>query len=109
MDLDTAMKIAKICGEIGLPTVLGIGLKLFSQFLKRKEALQEGVMSLLHHRLYEDCSAFIRRGYVTVGELNDLEYIFTSYKRLKGNGTGEQLYNRVQELDIKEGGEYDAK
>lgn len=64
--------------------------------------LKNGVIAMLHHELYDNCTQYISNGYVTPGQLNDLEYIFCSYKDLGGNGTGEILYNKVKALDVKD-------
>ena len=54
------------------------------------DVLREGILALLHDRLYQSCSFFI----------NNLEYLYTPYKALGGNGTGESLYKKCLELPI---------
>lgn len=63
-----------------------------------------GTVALLHHELYELCNGHITRGRISTGDLDDLGYIYTSYKGLGGNGTGEALYNKVLALPIVNGG-----
>lgn len=65
--------------------------------------LVESNQALAHDKLYEKCTQYIHRGFITVGELDNLEYIFTSYKKLGGNGTGEHLYLEAKKLPIKGG------
>lgn len=65
--------------------------------------LVESNQALAHDKLYEKCTQYINRGFITVGELDNLEYIFTSYKKLGGNGTGEHLYLEAKKLKIKGG------
>ena len=96
---------------------LGWGVKQLAVYLDHKKnerivtaeslhetdrLLRNGVVAMLHHELYDNCTQYIRNGYVTPGQLNDLEYIFCSYKDLGGNGTGEILYNKVKKLDVKD-------
>lgn len=64
--------------------------------------LQNGVIAMLHHEIYDNCTHYLESGYITTGQLNDLNYLFGSYKALGGNGTGEMLYNRASALEIKE-------
>ncbi|MBO0485936.1 hypothetical protein [Vagococcus fluvialis] len=65
--------------------------------------LVESNLALAHDKLYEKCTQYINRGYITIGELDNLEYIFTSYKKLGGNGTGEHLYLEAKKLPLKGG------
>ena len=67
------------------------------------DGLVKSSLALSHDKLYTYCTNYINRGYITVGELDNLEYLFTSYKSLGGNGTGEHLYNEVKKLKIKGG------
>lgn len=62
------------------------------------EILREGIVALLHDRLYSACSFFIARGYCTLEDRNNLEYLYTPYKQLGGNGTGMRLYEKCLEL-----------
>lgn len=75
---------------------------------KRKEekaeqgALKEGVLALLHDRLYQGCTHHINNGYITTEELKNMEYLYNGYHELGGNGTGTELYERVKDLPLKE-------
>lgn len=64
------------------------------------EVIREGMMALLHDRLYASCSFFLSRGYCTLEDRNNLEYLFEPYKALGGNGTGADLYHRCMELPL---------
>ena len=45
----------------------------------------------------------IKRGYLAdEHELKEIEYIYTAYSKLGGNGTGTELYERCKRLEIKE-------
>lgn len=66
----------------------------------RFDVLENALIALQHDRLYRLTEEYIERGYVTLDELDNLEYIYTSYKALGGNGSGERRYNLVQKLPI---------
>jgi len=68
--------------------------------LKKKEydVLRAGILALLHDRLYQSCSFFIVRGYCSLEDRSNLDYLFTPYKALGGNGTGESLYHKCMDL-----------
>ena len=65
---------------------------------KRTTAINEGVLALLHDRLYQAFQFYLKRGYCEVDDRDNLEYLFKPYKALGGNGTGEELYNRCLAL-----------
>lgn len=70
--------------------------------MKNTDALlKAGVVAMLHHEIYQNCSSYLDRKCISTGELNDLEYLFTSYKALGGNGTGEILYTKCKSLPIR--------
>lgn len=72
---------------------------LIQRYFDRKSAVKAALLGLLHERLVESCEVFLKRGYLSEGEYRDLdEYIYTPYKNLGGNGTGEEYMKRVQEL-----------
>ena len=64
--------------------------------------MKEGVLALLHDRLYQGCTHHINNGYITTEELKNMEYLYNGYHELGGNGTGTELYERVKDLPLKE-------
>lgn len=70
----------------------------------RLKKLEEANLAMLHDSIYEKCSHYIEQGYISVDDLDNLEYLFSGYSGLGGNGTGETLYNKVKELPIKKNG-----
>lgn len=59
-------------------------------------------LASLHNNIYSFCGDIIKRGSVTIKELDNLEYLWKAYSGLNGNGTGEVLYKRVKSLPIVE-------
>ena len=76
----------------------GLSKRLKTEVVKN-QAINAAVLALLHDRLYQACQFYISRGYCTVGDRDNLEYMFKPYKALGGNGTGEELYNRCLALE----------
>ena len=70
------------------------------QELTTQKLLKEGMIAMLHDRLYQLCTKFIEKGEITVDELENLEYMYKSYNNLGGNGTGTALFNRCKDLKI---------
>ena len=75
-------------------TVLG-WIKVWSGQFK---SLKNASLATLHSQLYEKGGKYIKRGKITLSELDDLEYAWKAYKDLKGNGTGEKIYQKCREL-----------
>lgn len=69
---------------------------------KKKEykVLNEAIMALLHDRLYQACSFFIGKGFCTLEDRQNLEYLYVPYKALGGNGTVESLYHKCMDLPL---------
>lgn len=74
--------------------------KVKDQEAERK-AIKDGLLAILHDRLYQACSFYITQGYIDQAGLKNLEYLYRSYHALGGNGTGTELYNRARKLPIK--------
>lgn len=84
----------------------GAAYRSLAKRLKAKSAedtaIKEGLLAVLHDRLYNECTAWILRGFITVEALKNIEYLYRAYHALGGNGTGTELYNRVKALEIRE-------
>lgn len=63
-----------------------------------QDLVKQGVLAILHDRLYQACQFYLQRGYCTIDDRDNMEYMFRPYKALGGNGTGEDLYNRCLAL-----------
>ena len=86
----------------GVLALLGAGYRKLNSKLKEQEKMKEGILAILHDRLYQACRFYIQRGHVDIESMKNIEYLYKSYHDLGGTGTGTELYNRVKSLPIKE-------
>lgn len=86
-------------------SVLSVAVKVLYARIKKERseqsAIKEGVIAILHDRLYQICMYHINKKYVTIQSLRNLEYLYLSYTKLGGNGTGTELYQRCIKLPIE--------
>ena len=119
--------IIKYWLEVGfglLCAAVGAGFRLISKKLKERqeeekarqeerqreedalraeiETLKDGVLALLHDRLYQGCRYHIHNDEITYDEMKNMEYLYNGYHALGGNGTGTELFDRVKKLPLKE-------
>ncbi|WP_260185682.1 hypothetical protein [Lacticaseibacillus paracasei] len=87
--------------ELGGGALFGWFASQWRMHRKHGKAIDSGLVGLLHHEVYMLCNHHIEVGYISTDDLDDLNYLFRSYKALGGNGTGEALYNKVLQLRIK--------
>lgn len=64
------------------------------------EELKIGVRALLHDRLYQGCRYFLKLGTINEAELSNMGRLYESYHQLGGNGTGTELFKRIQSLPL---------
>ena len=75
---------------------------------REQESMREGILAILHDRLYLICQYHLGQGEISPNALKNIEYIYKSYHKLGGNGTGTELYQRVKKLPLTlEGVDYD--
>lgn len=95
-------------GELAF-TLLGAAVgflwKKLMDMVKEQKYLHDGVLAMLHDRLYQSCTYYIKMGYIDTDGLDNVGVIYRAYHGLKGNGTGTNLYKRICALPIKEGDE----
>lgn len=63
-------------------------------------AMSNGLLAILHDRVFQACMYHIDKGEISGDELENLEYLYNGYSGMGGNGTGETLFKRVQKLKI---------
>ena len=69
---------------------------------EERKAVKQGLLAILHDRLYQACLHYISQGWIDDDGLKNLEYLYRSYHKLGGNGTGTELYNRAKALPIRD-------
>lgn len=80
---------------------LGVGYRQVVKRLREYATLKAGMLAILHDRLYQICRYHIHKGLITVDELDNIEHLYNAYHDLGGNGTGEEIYNRVRRLPLQ--------
>lgn len=78
-------------GELAF-TLLGAAVgflwKKLMDMVKEQKYLHDGVLAMLHDRLYLICTHYIKMGYIDTDGLDNVGVIYRAYHGLKGNGTG---------------------
>lgn len=92
-------------GELAF-TLLGAAVgflwKKLMDMVKEQKHLHDGVLAMLHDRLYQSCTFYMKEGWINTAGLNNIGIIYKAYHGLGGNGTGTNLYERACALPIKE-------
>ena len=60
----------------------------------------KALRALCHDSFHRQCRLLLKQDSITEDELENLNYLYESYKALGLNGTGEELYKRVLEKKI---------
>ena len=66
-----------------------------------QKLLREAVLAILHDRLYSLARYYIAQEWITIQDLDNLEYLYKAYHSLGGNGTGTELFLRCKSLPIR--------
>lgn len=82
--------------------LLGLGWGYLVKKVTEYKTIKDGLLAIMHDRLYQSCTYYIKQGHIDMGGLKNLEYLYTSYHALGGNGTGTELYNRAKALPIRD-------
>ena len=66
-----------------------------------KDAKTQMLIGIAHDRIYYLCSTYIERGYITVEEFDNLQYLYKPYHDgLHANGTGKRLFEECEKLPL---------
>ncbi len=88
-----------------LTAIVGAGFrwigKKFREEQEEKEALKNGVLALLHDRLYTGTMQYVADNEISTSELKNMEQVYNGYHGMGGNGTGTELWERVKKLPLK--------
>lgn len=99
------MTAYQIMSALGIPSLAGAILLSIFNFVKSKNSsnklIRDGVIAILHNKIYTLGKQYIEREYVTIEDLKDFEYLYNAYHALGGNGTGTEIYERVKNLPIR--------
>lgn len=82
---------------------LAWGYKKLAARIKEQDAVKDGVLAILHDRLFQAGRFYISQGHIALDELKNIEYLYNSYHNLGGNGTGTEIWERIKSLPIREG------
>ena len=89
----------------GVVSVLSLLMRRLWQTIKKEHEeqrlLREAVLAILHDRLYSLARYYLAQGWLTIQDLDNLEYIYKAYHGLGGNGTGTDLFTRCKALPIR--------
>jgi hypothetical protein len=67
----------------------------------KQKAQEEGLKALLHDRIYQGYADCLKKGYASVEDIENLEYLYSPYHTLGGNGTGTELFERVKKMPVE--------
>lgn len=88
-----------------LAGVITAALRIIYSRMKRlkqeEDAVKDGVLSLLHDRIFQCFTYYIKQGEISHEDLENMESLYKGYAALGGNGTGQELYERVKNLPLK--------
>lgn len=91
-------------GIFGLLTGIIAKLRAYTKMQEEEVKLNnDAMLAILHNKVYKNGVEYIRRGKVTVGQLNDIEKLYAPYKKMGGNGTAELIIEKVRALPIENG------
>lgn len=72
---------------------------------EKKDIKTEMLVGLGHDRILYLGSLYIKRGYITLDEYENLyEYLYKPYEKMGGNGSAQRIMNEVNKLPIKGSG-----
>lgn len=77
---------------------------------EKKDIRTQMLIGLGHDRIVWLCNMYIKRGYITPDEYENLyDYLYQPYEKIGGNGSAKRLMNKVEKLPCHEptGGEHE--
>ena len=79
------------------------GTAIILYLIQRHDNKHDLLIGLGHDRIFSLAGEYIKRGYITKDEYDNLNtYIYQPYKKRGGNGTGEKLMKEVERLPLRE-------
>lgn len=71
-----------------------------SLIYRKIRGLIQAVLAMNHDQLYRMGEFYILTNQITVAELKNLEYLYSGYHAIGGNGTGTEIYEKCKELPV---------
>lgn len=102
--MDKQMLTTILISVIAIFASSGFWAFLTSVFVNRKEkksGQNQMLLGLAHDRIYALCKKYVKRGWLTTEEYDNLQYLYQPYLQMGGNGTGKKLMGEVEKLPIK--------
>ena len=82
-----------------LSGVVGWAIAFSKRQREENRAMRSGMRSLLYDRIVQGYLHFHDElGYMPLQAKESMQDVFDSYKKLNGNGLGEQMYNKMKDL-----------
>lgn len=75
---------------------------IYNNKSNKQSAETKLLLGVAHNIIFDKCERYLRRGWVTPEELEDLLYIYTPYSSSGGNGTAKLMVERVEKLPVKQ-------
>ena len=90
--------IVEIAGGLAVLAALFAPIyKSVRKQMKKVELVQDALMGLLHDRICRLCETYLRKGFATNEEREQLQVLYTPYKAMGGNHNAESLYEQVMD------------
>ena len=90
--------IVEIAGSLAVLAALFAPIyKSVRKQMKKVELVQDALMGLLHDRICRLCETYLRKGFATNEEREQLQVLYTPYKAMGGNHNAESLYEQVMD------------
>lgn len=99
------IKINSVITAVGVGSIGGLVKFLLTKIKKNRlesekrfNNLEFAMISILHDKIYSRCTQALLDGWISVDDLENLDYLWRGYHNLGGNGTGETIYKKVKKL-----------
>lgn len=95
--------LAAIFASSGFWTLINNRMQKKDNEIEKKSTQGEMLRGLGHDRICYLGSIYIKQGYITRGDYENLhDYLYVPYHKLGGNGTAERIMQEVKQLPLKE-------
>ena len=82
-------------------TLVGAVVIWIREIYAKDKVNDQALKALAHDSFHRQCRVLLQQDSITEDELENLNYLYESYKALGLNGTGEELYKRCVGKQIK--------